>query len=192
MLIDSMNETLTDMDAIRVQGLEFEPILSAEQIREAVNTIGRRISQDFAGKNPICISILNGAFMFTADLVRAISFDMEVVFVKVASYKDMRSTGTMDKIIGLNDDLRGRDVIVVEDIVDTGHTISYLHQWLHANGAARVSFTALLFKQEAYKYDIPIDYYGFAIPNRFVVGYGLDYNGYGRSLPGVYVLRSGS
>ncbi len=177
------------IDQVQIHGKTFVPMLSAEEIQHAVSQIASEISADYESRNPLCIAILNGAFIFAADLVRALNFDPQISFIKVASYRALQSSGKIKEIIGLETDLKGRDVIVIEDIVDTGHTISYLHQQLKSLGASSVAFTALLFKADAYKYDIPIRYVGIRIPDRFVIGYGLDYDGHGRSLKGVYVLK---
>lgn len=189
MQFDFMSNQALITDTVKVHDLEFELLLSPEEISDGVDRIASDVSRDFAGKTPLCLAVLNGAFMFMADFVRALSFDPEITFVKVSSYKAMQSSGEVEKLIGLNADLKDREVIVIEDIVDSGHTIAYLDRWLKSHGASKVIFAALLYKEDAYKYDIPITYTGFTIPDRFVVGYGLDYNGYGRSLPGVYVLR---
>ena len=184
-----MNNQALITDTVKVHDLEFELLFSPEEIAGGVERIAHNVSKDFAGKKPLCLAVLNGAFMFMADFVRALDFDPEITFVKVSSYKGMQSSGQVENMIGLNAEISGREVIVIEDIVDSGHTIAYLDNWLRNHGALKVAFAALLYKQDAYKYDIPITYTGFTIPDRFVVGYGLDYNGYGRSLPGVYVLR---
>lgn len=174
---------------VSVHGLDFELMISADEIRLAIDGIAARISADLMDKDPLCVVVLNGAFVFAADLVRALDFDPQMSFVKVSSYKHMQSTGTIEESIGLTDNLEGRHVLVIEDIVDTGHTVAYLHRMLSGKGVASVRFAALLYKSEAYKYDIPIDYVCFDIPNRFVIGYGLDYDGYGRTLDCVYVLK---
>lgn len=178
-------------DLIHIQGLTFAPMLSAEEVADAVSEIARAISSDFAGKDPLMTIILNGAFIFAADLIRNMRFDTEIAFVRVASYKQMQTTGTVNAVMGLDTDIRGRSIIVVEDIIDTGHTVSYLNKMLYEHGAASVDFAALLMKPEAYQYDIPVRYVGFRIPNRFVIGYGLDYDGYGRALRSIYALASG-
>jgi hypoxanthine phosphoribosyltransferase len=184
-----MTSQTTEQSTVKIQGLEFELLYTPEQIRQAVKRVASEISHVWAGKDPLCIAILNGAFMFTADLMRELSFDPELAFVRVSSYRDVQSSGTIDRILGLNCDIHGRDILIIEDIVDTGHTISHLHEWFMDHGADSVTFAAMLYKEEAYIYDIPIDFVGLTIANRFVVGYGLDYNGYGRSLPAVYMLK---
>ena len=184
-----MNSPVVLTDHVHVHGRTFVLLFSAEEVQHAVQQIALQISSEYAGKDPLCIAILNGAFIFAADLVRSLHFDPEIAFIKVSSYQQMQTSGHVNEIIGLDADLSGRDIIVIEDIVDTGHTVAYLHRLLHERGAASVAFAALLLKTEAYQYDIPIDFVGYKIPNRFVIGYGLDYNGHGRALRGVYVLK---
>jgi len=176
-------------EQLTVHGKTFELLLSPEEVQRTVHQLATTISNDYLGLNPLCVVVLNGAFIFAADLVRAMTFDPEIVCVKVASYKQMQSLGKVQEIIGLEMPLENRHVIVIEDIVDTGHTIAYLSQLLKDKGAASVAFTTFLMKPEAYRYDVPIDYIGTNIPNRFVIGYGLDFDGHGRSFPGVYVLK---
>lgn len=187
-----MNSLTHESETVYVHGSAFVPMLTAEEIGEAVLRLGEAISQDYTGRQPLCLAVLNGAFMFTADLVRALDFDPQLSFIKLSSYADMQSTGKIRSVIGLYDNVAGRDILVIEDIIDTGHTIAYLDKMLRGQGAASVAFATLLYKAEAYRYQIPIDYVGFNIPNAFVIGYGLDYNGYGRTLPGVYVLKTGT
>ena len=175
---------------VSVHDKTFEPMISAEEIRLAVLRVARELTHDLKGKDPLFIVVLNGAFIFAADLIRAVDFDPAISFIRISSYQDMQSTGIVREVLGLTADLRGRAVVVVEDIVDSGHTIAYLDTLLHQSGAASVTFATLLLKEEAYLYDIPITYVGFRIPNRFVVGYGLDYNGQGRSLDCICVLKT--
>lgn len=184
-----MNNPVLTNKFVTVHERTFVPLHSAAEIAECVGLLAAQISKDYADKDPLCIAVLNGAFIFAADLVRSLSFDPEIAFIKVASYQHMQSTGTINEIIGLDTNLTGRDVIVIEDIVDTGHTIAYLQRLLQNRGAASITFAALLLKTEAYQYDIPIDYVGFRIPNKFVIGYGLDYDGHGRGLDSIYVLK---
>ena len=180
---------LVDMENIVVHGRTFEPMLSAGEVQSAMVRIAAQISGDYADKDPLCVAILNGAFIFAADLVREMQFDPEIIFIKVASYQQMASTGDVKELIGLDVDISGREVIVIEDIVDTGHTINHLKQLLNTRGAASIGVATLLLKSEAYLYDTPVEYIGFSIPNRFVIGYGLDFDGHGRALEGIYVLK---
>jgi hypoxanthine phosphoribosyltransferase len=181
--------TIDQAGNVTVHDKVFEPMISLDEIRDAVSQIASRISADYSGKTPICVVVLNGAFIFAADLMRAMQVSPEIAFIRVSSYVDTASTGTVREVLGMTEEIAGRDVIVIEDIVDTGHTIAYLENYFRSQGAAGIAFATLLFKEEAYQYDIPIDYVGIRIPNRFVVGCGLDYNGLGRALDCIYVLK---
>lgn len=168
----------------------FVPYLSGEKISHAVGLVAEKINADYKGKNPLFLVVLNGAFLFAADLLRSIDLDCEVSFVKFSSYQGTHSTGKVKELIGLNESLVGRDVIIVEDIVDTGTTIVQMLADLADRQTASVRVATLLFKPEAYKKDIVIDYIGLEIPNAFIVGYGLDYDGLGRNLKEIYVIKS--
>ena len=168
----------------------FVPYLTEEKIAAAVKVVAAKINEDYKGKNPLFLVILNGSFLFAADLVRAIDSEgCEVSFVKFSSYEGTESSGKVKELIGLNERLDGRDVIIVEDIVDTGTTIVQMMDDLMKRNPASVRIAALLFKPEAYKKHLKIDYVGMEIPNAFIVGYGLDYNGLGRNLKDIYVLK---
>lgn len=168
----------------------FVPYLTEEKIAAAVKGVAARINADYAGKSPLFLVVLNGAFLFAADLLRSIDSDgCEVSFVKFSSYEGVSSTGKVKELIGLNESLEGRDVIIVEDIVDTGTTIVQMMADLANRKCASVKIAALLFKPEAYKKDVKIDYVGMEIPNAFIVGYGLDYDGLGRNLKDIYVIK---
>jgi hypoxanthine phosphoribosyltransferase len=174
---------------VTVHDKVFEPMIPVDKIREAVGQIAERISADYSGKAPLCVVVLNGAFIFAADLMCAMQVNPEIAFIRVSSYVNTESTGKVREVLGLNERVDGRDVIIIEDIVDTGHTVAYLDQYFRDKGATHIAFATLLFKEDAYQYKIPIDYVGIRIPNRFVVGCGLDYNGLGRSLDCIYVLK---
>ena len=176
------------MSTIRVHDKSFEPYLTAEMIQERIEAIAAALNKDYAGKRPVFIAILNGSFIFAADLFKALSIDVEVCFIKLASYKGTRSTGQVLTAIGLDTDIFGREVVIIEDIVDTGKTLSEFLPQLHHQQPASLKIVALLHKPEATVFPIPIDYLGFAIPNKFVVGYGLDYDGLGRNIPAIYKL----
>jgi len=166
----------------------FEPYLPAPQIQKRIQEMAADIMKDYAGKRPVFLAILNGAFMFMSDLFKEIKIDAEVCFIKLASYKGTTSTGNVITAIGLDVDLFGKDVIIVEDIVDTGKTISaFIPQLLHQQPAS-MKIAALLHKPEATVHPLDIAYLGFSIPNKFVVGYGLDYDGLGRNIPEIYRL----
>lgn len=160
----------------------FVPYLSKAEIHSAIEQMAQKINADYEGKKPLFIAILNGSFMFASDLFKQIEIPAEISFIKLASYKGTKSSGSIVTAIGLESDVFERDVIIVEDIVDTGKTLSeFLPQLMHQQPRS-LKICALLHKKEATKYPIQIDYMGFEIPNLFVVGYGLDYNGYGRNI----------
>jgi hypoxanthine phosphoribosyltransferase len=168
----------------------FVPYLTQSELQKAIKRISEEINKDYAGKNPLFIAILNGSFMFAADLFKEINIPAEISFIKLASYKGTKSTGSVVTAIGLESEIYDRDVIVIEDIIDTGKTLSeFLPQLIHQQ-AKSLKVCSLLHKKEATKYPIEIDYLGFVIPDLFVVGYGLDYNGYGRNLREIYQLSA--
>ncbi|HLF45199.1 MAG TPA: hypoxanthine phosphoribosyltransferase [Chitinophagaceae bacterium] len=178
------------MSQIKVHDKLFDPYLSADDIQQQVKKIADAINADYAGRCPMCIAILNGSFMFAADLFKNLTIDAEICFIKLASYKGISSSGQVFTAIGLDVDLIGRDIIIVEDIVDTGKTLNeFLPKLLHQQPAS-LKIAALLHKPDAVKFPIRIDYLGFSIPNKFVVGYGLDYDGLGRNLREIYQLIS--
>lgn len=174
------------MPVIKVHDKSFETYLSEELIQQRVRELADAINTDYAGKRPLFIAILNGSFMFAADLFKHLTIEAEICFIKLASYKGMKSSGNVVTSIGLEDDLFGKEVIIVEDIVDTGKT---LHNFLPKLGHQQprsLRIATLLHKSEATEYPLKPDYVGFVIPNKFVVGYGLDYNGLGRNLKEIY------
>lgn len=176
------------MQTLRVHDKEFEPYLSAGTIAAKVSEMGEAINRDYAGKKPLFIAILNGSFIFAADLFKKISIEAEICFIKLASYKGTKSSGHVITAIGLDTDIIDRHVIILEDIVDTGKTLSeFLPQLQHQQPASLV-IAALLHKPDATVYPIDIQYLGFSIPNKFVLGYGLDYDGLGRNLGEIYQL----
>ena len=178
------------MTQIRVLDKEFNLYLSALQIDEAVNKVAQEISKEFRDKNPLFLIILNGAFMFASELLKKLDFPCELSFVKLSSYVGTQSTFEVHQLIGLNEEIRGRNVIIVEDIVDTGHTLSLLRDQILNEVPADLKIASLLFKPKAFKGCYKVDYAGLEIPNDFIVGYGLDYNGYGRNLPDIYQISS--
>ncbi|MBN3035317.1 MAG: hypoxanthine phosphoribosyltransferase [Bacteroidales bacterium] len=180
------------MGKIQVGDKHFIPFITAQLIRQEVDRIALEISRDLAGTRPVFISVLNGAFVFTADLVRRLRFDCQISFIKLASYSGSTSTGQVTELVGLNEDLTGRQVVVVEDIIDTGITMGKIIDILRGKGASEVRIAALLFKPDAFMGHFRIDYLGFSIPNEFIVGYGLDYNGLGRNLPDIYQITDES
>ncbi len=176
------------MPNITVHNKPFKPYISADEITEEVTAIAKRINKDYDGKKPLFIAILNGAFMFAADLFKHIEIDAEISFIKLASYKGTKSSGQVVTAIGLDIDLFNRHLIIIEDIVDTGKTLNVFLPQLKHQQPASLKIAALLHKPEAIIFPLHIDYLGFSIPQKFVVGYGLDYDGLGRNLADIYQL----
>jgi len=176
------------MPNLRVHDKEFEPYLTADQIADKIQEMAGAINRDYVGKKPLFIAILNGSFIFASDLFKSISIEAEICFIKLASYKGTKSTGHIITAIGLDTDIINRHVIILEDIVDTGKTLSEFLPQLHHQQPASLAIAALLHKPDATVYAIQIDYLGFSIPNKFVVGYGLDYDGLGRNIKEIYQL----
>lgn len=178
-----------NMDTIEIHDKKFRVCTTAAQIDEAVSRVAQQINEDLKDTDtPIFLSVLNGSFMFTADLMRKITVKSDVVFIKLSSYEGTSSSGNVKQIMGLTRSVEGRTVIVVEDIVETGNTIEEMHRILKDAGAAEIRICTLLLKPDAYKKDIKIDYAALQIPNDFIVGYGLDYNQLGRQYKDIYVL----
>ncbi len=176
------------MPNVQVHDKVFKPFLSKEQIQQRVKELGAQIDKDYAGLNPLFISILNGSFIFAADLFRCITVDAEISFIKLVSYKGTSSTGNVVTAIGLEEKLTDRHVVILEDIVDTGKTLSAFIPEIMQRHPASLKIATFLTKPDALQYDVRPDYVGFAIPNNFVVGYGLDYDGLGRNLAELYTL----
>lgn len=173
---------------ISLHGKNFELSVSHETIQEKVAAVADQINRDFEGQTPLFLSVLNGAFMFTSDLMKYIDLTCEVSFVKMSSYDGTSSTGNVRQLIGIDQDLTGKSVIVIEDIVDSGSTLASIFETLTRKGVANIKVATLLFKPEAYQQNLPVDYVGLEIPNDFVVGYGLDYDQLGRNLKDIYSL----
>jgi len=166
--------------------MTFETSIPEAEILRRVKAVAERINHDMEGKNPLFLAVLNGAFVFAADLMREITIPCEISFVKLASYQGTTSTGRITEVIGINEDLKGRDVIIVEDIVDTGLTMKRMIESLGTREPASIHICALLVKPEKLKVDLNIEYAVMEIPNDFIVGYGLDYNQQGRNLRDIY------
>jgi hypoxanthine phosphoribosyltransferase len=174
------------MKRIKLLDREFSLAIPASDIKKATWQIAEKINRDLKDKNPLMVCILNGSFMFSADLMKLIEFPCQITFVKLASYEGMGSTGKIKELIGFNEELKGRTVVLLEDIVDSGVTVENSINQLRKLGVEEIFVATLLFKPEALKKDIKLDYIGMEIPNDFIVGYGLDYNGFGRNLPDIY------
>ncbi len=168
---------------------EFKLFIPPEKIQSEVQHIADRINADLKNEEVVFIGVLNGAFMFASDLLRKISFNVQVSFVKLTSYQGTMSTGQVKRLIGINEVLKDKTVIIIEDIIDTGVTIESIIQQIKGFRPKQIFVATLLLKPELYTRDIHIDYVGFRIPKEFVVGYGLDYQGYGRNLRGLYKLE---
>jgi hypoxanthine phosphoribosyltransferase len=176
------------MNTVRIHDKIFKPYISEEAIQAKVIELALSLNNDYRDKSPIFIAILNGAFIFAADLFKSLHIDTEISFIKLASYKGMKSSGQVITAIGLDIEIFDRHVVILEDIVDTGKTLhEFLPQLWHQQPAS-LKIVALLHKPQATAYPIKVDYTGFEIPDKFVVGYGLDYNGLGRNTPAIYQL----
>jgi hypoxanthine phosphoribosyltransferase len=178
------------MSTIQVLDKTFEPYLKEVEIQEKISALAAQLNKDYAGKRPLFLSVLNGSFLFTADLFKQITIEAEVSFIKLASYKGTSSTGNVITAIGLDINVKDRDIIILEDIIDTGKTLHHYLPQLESMQPASVKIAVLLNKKEALQFPVHIDYYCFEIPNKFVVGYGLDYDGLGRNSKDIYQLKA--
>jgi adenylate kinase len=177
------------MKNVTLHDKTFKPFLSKEEIQKAIVKLALDIQKDYEGLNPIFLGVLNGSFLFTADLVREFEGNCEVSFIRMASYEGTNTTGTVNTIMGLKESLKDRHVIIIEDIVDTGNTIERLVQLLTKEQPASLKIATLLYKPKAYQKEIPIDYVAVNVGNEFLVGYGLDYDGLGRNLKDIYIIN---
>jgi len=176
------------MSRVTVKDKTFEVSIPEVQVKERVRELAQQMSRDLEGKNPLFLGVLNGAFIFAADLMREMTIPCEISFVKLASYQGTTSTGTIQEVIGINEDLTGRTVVIVEDIVESGLTITRMMEQIGTRNPASVQVCTLFFKPEKLKEDLTLDYVAFSIPNDFIVGYGLDYDQQGRQLRDVYSI----
>ena len=178
------------MDTIQIKDKQFTVSIKEQDIQKEVIRVANEINRDLAGKNPLFLSVLNGSFMFTADLLKHITIPCEISFVKLASYQGVTSTGVIKEVIGLNEDIAGRTVVIVEDIIDSGRTLAYLIEVLKQRGPKDIRLCTLLDKPERrVKKQVTVDYTCFTIPDEFVVGYGLDYDQKYRNLPYIGVVE---
>jgi len=176
------------MDTIKVKDKEFRLLISEDQIKVAVKNVADQINKDLKGKNPLFLAVLNGSFMFASDLMKNITIPSEISFIKLASYNGTKSDGKVKELVGLAEHIEGRSVVIVEDIVDSGHTMLKLLSTLSFRNPAEIRIATFLSKPDALQCELNIDYVAFSIPNDFVVGYGLDYDGYGRNYGELYSL----
>ena len=178
------------METVKVLDKTFELAISYDKIISRIEEIAQQMNEDLEGKEVIFLGILNGSFMFAADLYKNINISSCISFLKLASYEGSSSTGKVKRLIGLNEDLEGKTIVVIEDIVDTGITLEQILKQLKGYEPAEIKIATLLHKPSAYKYDAKLDYVGFNIPNEFIIGYGLDYDGLARNLRHIYRLKS--
>jgi hypoxanthine phosphoribosyltransferase len=176
------------MSIIKINDRSFRVSLPESEIKERVRQLAQQMSKDLEGKNPLFLAVLNGAFIFAADLMREMTIPCEVSFVKLASYQGTTSTGKVQEVIGINENLSGRTVVIVEDIVESGQTMKRMIESIGTRNPASVQICALFFKPEKLKVDLTLDYVAFRIPDDFIVGYGLDYDQLGRGLKDVYTI----
>ena len=176
------------MDSIQIKDKQLSVSIKEQDVQKEVIRVANEINRDLADKNPLFLSVLNGSFMFTADLLKHITNPCEISFVKLASYQGVTSTGVIKEVIGLNEDIAGRTVVIVEDIVDTGLTMQRLLETLGTRNPESIHIASLLVKPEKLKVDLNIEYVAMEIPNDFIVGYGLDYDGFGRNYPDIYTV----
>ncbi|NWJ49800.1 MAG: hypoxanthine phosphoribosyltransferase [Bacteroidetes bacterium] len=176
------------MSTITVKDKIFSPFITADVLDKAVSKIAAAMESDLKGKDPLFLVVLNGAFVFASDLMKKLHFPCEISFIKLSSYSGLQTSNKVRELIGLNEDISGRTVVVLEDIIDTGVTLGELLEIVKSKNAADVKLAALLFKPNAFRKDYKIDYLGLEIPNDFIVGYGLDYDGFGRNYPDIYKI----
>ena len=174
------------MSIIKLQDKYFKTYISEEKIEQAINVLVKQVYEDCKDETPLFIGILNGCFMFVSDFVRKYNGNCEVSFVKLASYEGTSSTGKIKQLVGVNENLEGRTVVILEDIIDTGNTLQEIFEIFKDKKLNKLKIATLFFKPDVYKKELPIDYIGIPIPDKFIVGYGLDYNGLGRNLPEIY------
>lgn len=177
------------MSVVKIHDREFVKSISCEEIAAQVKRVAERINEDYAGKRPLLLGVLNGCFMFVSDLMKNLEIECEISFVKFSSYQGADTTGTVNQVMGLNESIEGRDVIIVEDIVDTGLTMHKMLQTLAESKPASLEIASLFLKPARLRVPVEVKYSAFEIPDRFIVGYGLDYDGLGRNLPDVYDVK---
>jgi len=176
------------MSIIKIKDKCFQTSIPEAEIKARVKAVAQQLSKDLEGKNPLLLAVLNGSFIFAADLVREMTIPCEISFVKLASYQGTTSTGKVKEVIGINEDLNGRTVVIVEDIVESGHTMRRMIETLGTRSPAAIHICALFFKPDKLEEELTLDYVAFRIPDDFIVGYGLDYDQAGRQLKDIYTI----
>ncbi len=176
------------MKTVKIKDKEFALSITSDKIQKAVCNIARKINTDLAGKDPLFLVVLNGSFMFASDLFKQLTIPCEMSFIKVTSYQGTSSTEEVKMLIGLSENIKGRTIVIIEDIVDTGHTIEDIKNSLKLKDPAEIYICTCLFKPKAYLKSIKLDYVGIEIPNDFIIGYGLDYDGFGRNYADIYKI----
>lgn len=176
-------------DLVKIKDKEFRLFIPHNQIIDEIKRIADQINKDLEGTNPLFICVLNGSFMFAAELMKFINIPCEITFVRVASYRGTTSTGMLKEIYGLEEEIANRTLVIVEDIVDTGNTMALVMNQLSNHNPKEIKVATLLFKPDALKYEVPLNYVALEIPNDFIVGFGLDYDGYGRNLTDIYKIK---
>jgi hypoxanthine phosphoribosyltransferase len=180
------------MQKIKIKDKHFEHFIAEEQIQKAITQLAEKINLDYKDEPYTIIGVLNGSFMFTSDLMKKLDGEVSITFVKLSSYSGIVSTGSINSLIGLNESIEGKNIIIAEDIIDTGLTLKHLLFLMNDKQPKSVKVATLLFKPSAFREDYQIDYVGVEIPNDFIVGYGLDYDGLGRNLPAIYKISTES
>lgn len=178
------------MNTVKLHDLSFNSFIEEEEINNIVQSLAKEVAKDCEGEIPLFIGILNGSFMFVSDFVKKYKGDCEISFVKLASYEGTSSTEKVKQLVGINEDLEGRTVVILEDIIDTGNTLQEIYNIFKDKKVKQLKIATLFFKPDVFKKELPIDYIGKSIPDKFIVGYGLDYNGLGRNLPKIYQLTT--
>jgi len=178
------------MNTIKLHDLHFEPFIKEDEINSIVQSLVQQVQEDCKGEIPLFIGILNGSFMFVSDFVKSYKGDCEVSFVKLASYEGTTASGRVKQLVGINENLEGRTVVILEDIIDTGNTLQEIYNIFKDKKVKQLKVASLFFKPDVFKKELPIDYIGKSIPDKFIVGYGLDYNGLGRNKPAIYQLST--
>ena len=174
------------MDKVKIKDKEFEKYLSQQEIEAAIDQVAKKMASDLSDSDPLFVAILNGSFMFVSELMKRVNIPAELTFIKLSSYSGVNTTGNVKEVFGLTHNIENRTIVVLEDIVDTGNTIEHIINELKKKNPKEVKVATLLFKPQAMQKDTHLDYVALEIPNDFIVGYGLDYDGYGRNLPDIY------